>query len=261
MADALTEAQLDAAVAAFADGDGLKRIANDLGTSAYHVKRGLGSRGVNYLRKPPVAPPDELRRMHWDDNMTVAAMAKQLGTSRLSLVFAMDAYGIPMRSVSEDNKRRYAGMSGEQIRAQTRAANEAVLDSTRDLAYKRRRALGVQAKHKLSTAETIAAADLERAGVAGWGTQHAFDIYNLDIAFPDLLVAIEVDGGNWHQSMPKAYKEVARERFLASHGWHVLHLRQPAAGRLSVDRVLLPTLVELGTDAHLLLSALCRLWS
>ncbi len=51
---------------------------------------------------------------------------------------------------------------------------------------------------------------------------HPVDRFNIDIAFPAHRLAIEVDGGNWHQSGPHRRKDARKEDYLGARGWRVL---------------------------------------
>lgn len=46
--------------------------------------------------------------------------------------------------------------------------------------------------------------------------------YRLDFAYPDLLLAVEVDGYAWHSSPEQFANDARRRNVLAAHGWTVL---------------------------------------
>jgi very-short-patch-repair endonuclease len=46
--------------------------------------------------------------------------------------------------------------------------------------------------------------------------------YNIDIAFQDVLLAIEVDGGNWHNSPKKRELDHKKSKYLSSLGWNII---------------------------------------
>lgn len=76
-----------------------------------------------------------------------------------------------------------------------------------------------------SKLEQAFAASLREHGLT-FQTQYRVAGFALDIAFPDLRLAVEVDGDYWH-STPKA---IARDRkkdsVLAAEGWQIIHLRE-----------------------------------
>jgi very-short-patch-repair endonuclease len=70
---------------------------------------------------------------------------------------------------------------------------------------------------------------------------YAVDKFNVDIAFPSIRLALEYNGGNWHNTDEKR-EQVARKRaYLEAHGWTVQELprlrkpRQNDSGNVSVD--------------------------
>lgn len=70
---------------------------------------------------------DLLYELHWKLNLPVRnGMDNALKTNPKSVTLWMDELGVPHRSISEDNHRRYSTMTEEQIKAQTKAANEHV---------------------------------------------------------------------------------------------------------------------------------------
>lgn len=71
-------------------------------------------------------PIDELLyKLHWVDELPLRnGMDHALETNPHSVTCWMKELEVPHRSISEDNKRRYSTMTEEQIKAQTKAANE-----------------------------------------------------------------------------------------------------------------------------------------
>lgn len=250
-----------AVVASFHAGDGVRVIARRYDVIPNAIEKVLGFQGVNFLKCAPLIPFETLRRMHWDEGMTILAIADHFKITRRAVERIMIAHGMRCRSISEDNVRRYAGMSTEQIKAQTQSANKSCRGRPKSDDFKSRRAIGVQNARKLSDAEERVIADLDAAGYTDHQALLAFDIYNLDLAFPGLLVAIEVDGGNWHATQKKIIADEKKAALMLAHGWCLLRLQVHAGCRPKVSRVLLPSLVGSETGAQRLLSALCRLWS
>jgi hypothetical protein len=54
---------------------------------------------------------------------------------------------------------------------------------------------------------------------------YQFDRFLIDLAFPHVKLAIEVDGGNWHTSPRKAKQDLRKTALLERDGWLVLHIR------------------------------------
>lgn len=67
---------------------------------------------------------------------------------------------------------------------------------------------------------------LRAAGVTGWKSNHAVDIegqrFYLDIAIPELRLAIELDGEQHHGTQDAFHRDRGRDRALARAGWLVL---------------------------------------
>lgn len=51
---------------------------------------------------------------------------------------------------------------------------------------------------------------------------YAIDKYNIDLAFPDQRIAVEYNGGNWHNTPQKMAEDQVKSAFLAEHGWTLL---------------------------------------
>lgn len=74
-----------------------------------------------------------------------------------------------------------------------------------------------------SEAERRLVALLRKNGVQGWVTQYELPgVGVLDIAFPALRVAVEVDGRAWHSSAERFQHDRSRQNALVARGWVVL---------------------------------------
>lgn len=66
------------------------------------------------------------------------------------------------------------------------------------------------------------------AGITGWRANHRVRVrertYYLDLAFPDLRPAIEIDGRAWHSGAVAFQADRARHNELTVAGWIVLHI-------------------------------------
>lgn len=93
----------------------------------------------------------------------------------------------------------------------------------------------------LSSALDLASADVESPLEAAWvavladrfpdglRTQHVLRLADgrrvrLDVAWPDALVAVEVDGARWHADAVARARDVERRRALTDEGWTVVHV-------------------------------------
>lgn len=78
-----------------------------------------------------------------------------------------------------------------------------------------------------SYAERRAHRILRAAGITGWVTNLPVNCggnaFYLDLAFPDLHLAIEIDGFTFHSSHDSFQADRARQNLLVAEGWTVLH--------------------------------------
>lgn len=92
----------------------------------------------------------------------------------------------------------------------------------------RRRLLLDSRDEPWSAAERLAHRIFRAAGITGWRANHRVLIrgrtYYLDMAFPGLRLAIEIDGREWHSSAAAFENDRSRHNELTAAGWIVLHL-------------------------------------
>jgi very-short-patch-repair endonuclease len=73
-----------------------------------------------------------------------------------------------------------------------------------------------------SEAERMLVRLLRRASISGW-RQHVRSCgYEIDIAFVNELIAIEVDGWAWHRDVERFNRDAERQNVLVNNGWTVL---------------------------------------
>ena len=78
-----------------------------------------------------------------------------------------------------------------------------------------------------SQAERVAKAVLATGRITGWVSNHPLRVGGdvvayLDIAFPDVLLAIEIDGWAWHSDPERFRRDRQRQNALVAAGWTVL---------------------------------------
>lgn len=92
----------------------------------------------------------------------------------------------------------------------------------------RRRLLLDSRDEPWSTAERLAHRTFRAAGIIGWRSNHRVRArgrtYYLDLAFPGLRLAIEIDGREWHSDAAAFENDRIRHNALTAAGWTVLHL-------------------------------------
>jgi very-short-patch-repair endonuclease len=78
-----------------------------------------------------------------------------------------------------------------------------------------------------SPAETLFWRLVARAGIKGGVRQYKVVLggrtYYIDVAFPDAMVAVEIDSWRWHGNKIRWRKDLARRNALTAAGWRVLH--------------------------------------
>lgn len=73
-----------------------------------------------------------------------------------------------------------------------------------------------------SAAERLLVRLLRGAGVTGWVLGHPAEGHEIDLAFPDSMVAVEVDGWAWHVDVERFARDRWRQNRLVAAGWTVL---------------------------------------
>jgi len=73
-----------------------------------------------------------------------------------------------------------------------------------------------------SAAERRAVALLRAAGITGWVLGHPFGKYRIDIAFPEALLAIEIDGWAWHMDVDRFRADRHKGNALVRARWDLL---------------------------------------
>lgn len=115
-------------------------------------------------------------------------------------------------------------------RATTLTALHRALDLTPDRPHNnlRRLILADSRDEPWSPAEREFHRVLREARITGWKTNHRLTIdghsYHLDVAFPRLRLAFEVDGFEFHSARTAFENDRARDARLASKGWQVVRI-------------------------------------
>ncbi len=73
-----------------------------------------------------------------------------------------------------------------------------------------------------SEAERILLRLLREAKLTGWRANYPFGPYQIDVAFRDLKIAIEVDGWAFHSDPDTFRRDRKRQNHLILNGWQVL---------------------------------------
>jgi very-short-patch-repair endonuclease len=73
-----------------------------------------------------------------------------------------------------------------------------------------------------SAAERVVVRLLRAAGIGGWVLGHPFGPYLIDVAFPEAMVAVEIDGWAWHVDQDRFANDRRKGNALVRAGWVVL---------------------------------------
>jgi very-short-patch-repair endonuclease len=171
--------------------------------------------------KKIVLDPEQLKRMHWDEKKHVIEMAAELGVSRATIYREMKAHEIPWRGQSEAGYLKASQYTADERQNYSRAAHDAVRGKARSLKDRSTRAKGVETVCRLSAIEEIFAAEFAACGLFPIA-QYAVGKFNVDFAFVEQRIAVEIDPGNWHGTRKKRQIDGEKDRLLQALGWTVV---------------------------------------
>lgn len=94
----------------------------------------------------------------------------------------------------------------------------------------------------------------EAAIMAGFNAAGLFPVplfaihrYNIDFAFPDARLAIEYNGGNWHNTPKKRREDAIKQAWLEANGWTVVffpRIDKPQENNAGNERITVDDLVD-----------------
>lgn len=112
-----------------------------------------------------------------------------------------------------DDMLRTGQVSMDGLRtALTRNPRMRGLGSARDL-------LAVLDSDTQSAAERVFRQLLREAGISGWVQQHPFGGWAIDFAWPELKIAVEIDGWAFHRSHKEFQRDIRKRNALIVAGW------------------------------------------
>jgi very-short-patch-repair endonuclease len=167
---------------------------------------------------------DLLYGLHVTQNKSVLQISKELGLSRATVYKWCAVLGIPTRSGSEANRVSMAQMDPEKRAARVSKAHDAVRGMTRSLEQKLKTAKTTEKRAVMSKWEKWFAKWLIDANITGFKFNYAIGPYNADFAFPERMIVVEIDGGNWHATPRKQEQDEQKEIFLREYGWTVFRI-------------------------------------
>lgn len=160
---------------------------------------------------------------HNENMLPLSKVSEKYGIVRLTLMRWCKDYGIKTRTVSEDNARRYKTMTQEQKSAQVKAAHAKVNSLMQNKEWKSNHMRNIaRAQHfGVSKAEVLLYSMLVDYGYIGV-QQYQIESRFIDIAFPEIKFAIEIDGNYWHSQEKIKKRDLEKEQILKNNGWELL---------------------------------------
>ena len=199
------------------------KLGKQFGVSANVVRRHLKAAGVPLTGNRLIY--DEATALEMFNNGgSVKAIAETLSVQRNTITALLRKHGITPRSRSDAMYLRMAQTTAEERQRLTEAAHAAVRGRTQPEECRIRMAQGRERTKSHASPDAI-----ELAGaLADCGfpvtLEKAVGPYNLDIAFDELPVAVEIQGGQWHGHGRHAARIGKRRKYILSRGWHLVEI-------------------------------------
>lgn len=191
-------------------------------------QKGIHPRGhLSYFAKKYNMTEKEFMQLidkeHNENMLPLSKVSEKYGIVRLTLMRWCKDYGIKTRTVSEDNARRYKTMTQEQKSAQVKAAHAKVNSLMQNKEWKSNHMRNIaRAQHfGVSKAEVLLYSMLVDYGYIGV-QQYQIESRFIDIAFPEIKFAIEIDGNYWHSQEKIKKRDLEKEQILKNNGWELL---------------------------------------
>ena len=186
---------------------------------------------IPYCKSKNISVEDfikQIDKMHNVEMKTIKRISEELGIVRISIMRVCKKYGIKTRTISEDNHRRYSNMTKEQMKAQTKKANEGIRELFKNPKWKEEQIKKVmEAQNFVRSAPELLFEKLMNENGYFPQVQYTDGMagFALDFAFPEIKLAIEIDGEYWHNLEKTKIKDRRRNYFLGvKKGWEVIHI-------------------------------------
>ena len=167
-----------------------------------------------------------LYELHHTKQMTILGMSKYLKLARSTIETALKRHNIQKRKYDQSSYLRewYKRNPGAgAILAEY--AHRAVKGSRRSDEDLIKRALSVQEQAKLSKLEKYVLDYFNNCGLSPVPLYAVYK-FNIDLAFPEHKLAVEIHGGNFHTTPRKIKQDKAKEEYLKSIGWDIVVIEQ-----------------------------------
>lgn len=200
-------------------GEALKDLANECGVSDRTLYVWFGEAGFRAADCKRIDRHDipTLYARHLAGE-SILALSKSEGVSRITLNRWFERFGLEYRNRSEGASVRMAALSPEGRRELTAAAQDARRGQIETVEIKARRALGRRdTRIGMFEVELI-----EKIRSFGFDVQGQYPVgpYNVDLALPELAVAVEIY--STHPSVPRMAQLRERTEYILDSGLHQL---------------------------------------
>lgn len=181
-------------------------------------------RGVSLPARQRIPRDRELlHHLYWDEGFSRIQIAERFNVSPGSIWVLFRKLGIPMRSVSEAKKLTMSRLTPEEREQGIAKAHASIRGRPKTPEFLHRRAEGIQRANKLSAHEAEVVRLLKEQGFSPVPL-YAVDKYNIDIAFPNLMLGFEITAGGWHSTPRKVKADGMKARVLKDLGWTIVNL-------------------------------------
>lgn len=168
---------------------------------------------------------DLLHRLYWTNGLTTVEIAERYGVSFAAVAKVMRDLAIPKRTFEEAAKLKMSQRTPEERKANIMNAQASQRGKPKPDSVRQKRAQTVQQQAKLSEHEQKVFQLLENAGYHPVPL-FAVDKFNIDIAFPDLLLGFEITSGGWHHTERKRQADSIKFDALRALGWNIVDLNR-----------------------------------
>lgn len=200
----------------------VKRIATAYGVSENVIRRHFAAVGVTLTSNKLIY--DEAAALRaFQEGGSVKGVAERFGVQRSTIMTLLRKHGIAPRSRRDAMLLRMAQATPEERLRLTEAAHAAVRgrrvpeDARINMAKGRERTKAHASPDAIALAEWISLA-------CSVTLEKAVGPYNVDIAFDELSVAVEIQGGQWHSHGRHGARLAERREYLLSRGWHLVEI-------------------------------------
>jgi very-short-patch-repair endonuclease len=163
-----------------------------------------------------------MRSLYMHKGMSIGEVAAFADTGRRTARKWLRDAGIPQRTMSEDKALQMARLTPEERELQMAACREAVRGMAQSDEHRFKIARTKQDRAVLSGDESTILAALNAVGLHPVPL-YAIHRYNIDFGFPEIKLAVEYNGGNWHHTPKKQREDAAKRAWLEADGWTVVY--------------------------------------